>query len=158
PDGFNNGQITFDQTMAGFGDAHTGDGGVGVPNTDLSVMGMTPDGRLFTMQGDTGKGMNPDTQGGPGRRPEDGGGNNSIIYWKMDEHGKWVPDEVVKDPFKTSNGDISAIPTSTFNVGDTMYTSVMNVDNWKNNTWQTRNAQLYKSTDGGHTWVPAGPP
>lgn len=162
PDSFNNGQIGFEQTMAGFGDPNTGEGGVGVPNTDLSIMGMTPDGRLFTIQGDTGKGMNQATKdGGPGVRPsrdEGGGGNNNIIYWKMDEHGKWVVDEVVKDPFKPEldkNGDaldISTIPTSTFNVGDTMYASVMNVKNWNNNTWQTRSADLWQSTDGGKTW------
>lgn len=160
PDGFNNGQITFDQTMAGFGDATTGAGGVGVPNTDLSIMGMTPDGRLFTMQGDTGQGMNPDSNGGPGPRLEDGG-NNNIIYWKMDEHGKWVPDEVVKNPFPTGSGpdgkDISTIPTSTFNVGNDMYASVMNVKNWDNGTWETRSTQLYKSSDGGRTWTTAGP-
>lgn len=171
PDGFNNGQITFEQEMAGFGDATTGEGGVGVPNTDLSIMGMTPDGRLFTIQGDSGVGMNPKTNGGPGDRPEDGGGHNSIIYWKMDEHGKWVPDEVVKDPFPTlrrpdGTDDISTIPTSTFNVGDDMYTSVMNVDHWNGpqgqrpigeSGWATNSSQLYKSTDGGKTWQPAGP-
>ena len=48
----------------------------------------------------------------------------------MDEHGKWVVDEVVNDPFPNSAGDISTIPTSTFTDGDTMYTSVMNVKNW----------------------------
>jgi Domain of unknown function (DUF4185) len=169
PDGFNNGQITFDQEMAGFGDATTGQGGVGVPNTDLSIMGITPDGRLFTMQGDTGTGMNPKSNGGPGPRLTDGG-NNSIIYWKMDEHGKWVPDEVVKNPFPTQKGPdgtdaISTIPTSTFNVGDTMYASVMNVDHWNGaekrppgeSGWATNSSQLYKSTDGGKSWQPAGP-
>ena len=93
PDGFNNGQITFQQDMAGMGNPSSGNGGVGVPNTDLSIMGMTPDGRMFTIQGDTGFGMNAEN-GGPGPRPSVGG-NNSIIYWKMDEHGKWVVDEVV---------------------------------------------------------------
>lgn len=166
PDSFNNGQLTFQQKMAGFGDANTGEGGVGVPNTDLSIMGMTPDGRMFTIQGDTGAGMNPKTNGGPGERLPDGG-NNSIIYWKMDEHGKWVVDEVVKNPFPSQVGpdgkpDISTIPTSTFNVGDTMYTSVMNVDHWNGppnlrppgeSGWVSRSSELWKSTDNGKTWV-----
>ncbi|AFM18972.1 hypothetical protein Mycch_4258 [Mycolicibacterium chubuense NBB4] len=166
PDGFNNGQLTFHQQMAGFGDAETGAGGVGVPNTDLSIMGMTPDGRMFTIQGDTGVGMNPDTNGGPGARPPDGG-NNSILYWKMDEHGKWVVDEVVKNPFPSQLGpggkaDISTIPTSTFNVGDTMYASVMNVDHWNGppgqrppgeSGWVSRSSELWKSSDNGRTWA-----
>ncbi len=171
PDSFNNGQIGFEQTMAGFGDPNTGEGGVGVPNTDLSIMGMTPDGRLFTIQGDTGKGMRkpdeggPPSGGGPGERSEGDSDRNGIIYWKMDEHGKWVVDEVVKGPFQKPPGanDISTIPTSTFNVGDTMYASVMNVDHWnpeppgqrKNNEsgWVTRSSDLWKSTDGGKTWT-----
>lgn len=166
-DGFNNEQLTFHQEMAGFGDPRTGEGGVGVPNTDLSIMGMTPDGRMFTVQGDTGVGMNPDTGGGPGSRPADGGGNNSIIYWKMDEHGKWVVDDVVKDPFPSQVGpdgktDISTIPTSTFNVGDTMYASVMNVHHWNGppdkrppgeSGWVTRSSELWRSTDNGKTWI-----
>lgn len=167
PDSFNNPQITYDQNMAGFGNPADGSGGVGVPNTDLSIMGMTPDGRMFTIQGDSAKGSNPD--GGPGPRL-DKGGNNNIIYWKMDEHGKWVPDEVVNNPFPTQIGpdgkrDISTIPTSTFNVGDTMYTSVMNVSSWNEPRkfpgqpgWYTNSSQLYKSNDGGKTWNPAGDP
>ncbi|WP_141772199.1 MULTISPECIES: DUF4185 domain-containing protein [unclassified Mycobacterium] len=169
PDSFNNGQIGFEQTMAGFGDPNTGDGGVGVPNTDLSIMGMTPDGRLFTIQGDTGTGMKkpkekePPSSGGPGGRSDDASDRNSIIYWKMDEHGKWVVDEVVKGPFKKPDGanDISTIPTSTFNVGDTMYASVMNVDHWNGapetrprgeSGWVTRSSELWSSTNGGKTW------
>ena len=134
-----------------------GEGGVGVPNTDLSIMGMTPDGRLFTMQGDTSAGVSYDEHGDPAgpagkRLPDAEGGKNNIIFWKMDEHGKWVPDEVVKAPFQTDG--ISTIPTSTFNDGDTMYTSVMDVNNWENGTWQTNSSQLWKSTDGGRTWTP----
>ncbi|WP_246584891.1 DUF4185 domain-containing protein [[Mycobacterium] fortunisiensis] len=166
PDGFNNSQFEFQQTMAGSGDPLTGEGGVGVPNTDLSIMGMTPDGRLFTIQGDTGTGMNPDTNGGPGPRPDEGG-HNSIIYWKMDETGKWVQDEVVKDPFPPQSDpdgreDISTIPTSTFNTADgTMYASVMNVHHWNGppgqrppgeSGWATRSSELWKSIDNGKTW------
>lgn len=161
PDSLNSEQLQWLQSVAGSGDATTGEGGVGVPNTDLSIMGMTPDGRLFTIQGDTGVGMGEG--GGPGPRAETGGHNN-IIFWKMDEHGKWVVDEVVHDPFPNTPGrlpgqpaDISTIPTSTFNDGDTMYTSVMNVKNWDDGTWQTRSSQLYKSTDGGRTWEPVKP-
>ncbi|BBZ55809.1 hypothetical protein MPHO_28010 [Mycolicibacterium phocaicum] len=177
PDGFNNGQIGFEQTMAGFGDPATGAGGVGVPNTntDLSIMGMTPEGRLFTIQGDTGKGMNQDTKsGGPGTRPtreEGGGGNNNIIFWKMDDHGKWVVDEVVNDPFKPlkrsdgSDVDISTIPTSTFNANGKMYASVMNVNHWNGapetrprgeSGWVTRSSELWVSGDGGKTWEKTG--
>lgn len=157
PDSLNNPQLTWQQSLAGAGNPYSGAGGAGVPNTDLSVMGMTPDGRLFTIQGDTSRGIDPSTDGGPGvnRLPEDRGGKNNIAFWKMDEHGKWVPDEVVNAPFRTDG--VSTIPTSAFNVGDTMYTSVMDVDNWQNNTWQTRSSQLWKSTDGGRTWTQAGP-
>lgn len=162
PDGnINNGQIQFQQTMAGAGVPDSTDHGV--PRTDLSIMGMTPDGRLFTIQGDTANTMG--RSGGPGdpRRPDDEGGRNNIIFWKMDDHGKWVVDEVVKQPFpaaqypKGVDGDISTIPTSTFNVGDTMYASVMNVKNWDNNTWETRSSTLFKSVDNGRTWQPIGP-
>lgn len=151
PDSLNSSQLKWLQSLAGSGDPKTGQGGVGVPNTDLSIMGMTPDGRLFTIQGDTGVGIGG--TGGPGPRAERGGHNN-IIFWKMDKHGKWVVDEVVNDPFPNTPGDISTIPTSTFNNGDTMYTSVMNVKNWNDQTWQTRSSQLYKSVDGGKTWQP----
>ena len=96
PDSLNSEQLKWMQSLAGSGDPDTGEGGVGVPNTDLSIMGMTPDGRLFTIQGDTGVGMGE--TGGPGLRPAEGGHNN-IIFWRMDEHGKWVVDEVVNDPF-----------------------------------------------------------
>lgn len=161
PDSLNSEQLKWMQSLAGSGDPDTGEGGVGVPNTDLSIMGMTPDGRLFTIQGDTGVGMGE--TGGPGPRPAEGGHNN-IIFWRMDEHGKWVVDDVVNDPFPNTPGrlpkqaeDISTIPTSTFNNGDTMYTSVMNVKNWDDGTWQTRSSQLYKSTDGGRTWEPVKP-
>ncbi|MEW5808010.1 MAG: DUF4185 domain-containing protein [Actinomycetota bacterium] len=154
PDSLNSDQLTWLQSLAGSGDPKTGDGGVGVPNTDLSIMGMTPDGRMFTIQGDTGVGIGE--TGGPGPRA-DRGGHNNIIFWKMDEHGKWVVDEVVNDPFPNTPGDISTIPTSTFNDGDTMYASVMNVKNWDNSTWQTRSSELYKSVDGGKTWAKAGP-
>lgn len=157
PDSLNSEQLKWMQSLAGSGYPDTGEGGVGVPNTDLSIMGMTPDGRLFTIQGDTGVGMGE--TGGPGPRPAEGGHNN-IIFWRMDEHGKWVVDEVVNDPFPNTPGrlpkqaeDISTIPTSTFNNGDSMYTSVMNVKNWDDGTWQTRSSQLYKSTDGV-TWSP----
>jgi hypothetical protein len=155
PDSLNNPQLTWLQGLAGSGDPFDGEDGVGVPNTDLSIMGMTPDGRVFTIQGDTSAGIRPG--GGPeGKRlPDEEGGRNNIIFWKMDEHGKWVPDEVVKAPFQTDGA--STIPTSTFNVGDTMYASVMDVDNWRDNTWQTRSSQLWKSTDGGRTWTKAGP-
>lgn len=161
PDSLNSEQLKWMQSLAGSGDPDNGEGGVGVPNTDLSIMGMTPDGRLFTIQGDTGVGMGE--TGGPGLRPAEGGHNN-IIFWRMDEHGKWVVDEVVNDPFPNTPGrlpkqaeDISTIPTSTFNNGDSMYTSVMNVKNWDDGTWQTRSSQLYKSTDGGRTWEPVKP-
>lgn len=161
PDSLNSDQLRWLQSLAGSGDPKTGQGGAGVPNTDLSIMGMTPDGRLFTIQGDTGVGMGEG--GGPGPRAPQGGHNN-IVYWKMDEHGKWVVDEVVNDPFPNSPGllpgqppDISTIPTSTFNDGNTMYTSVMNVKNWDDGTWQTRSSQLYKSMDGGRTWEPIKP-
>jgi Domain of unknown function (DUF4185) len=155
PDSFNNPQLTWLQGLAGSGDRLDGEDGVGVPNTDLSIMGITPDGRLFTIQGDTSAGIH--ARGGPeGKRlPDRDGGRNNIIFWKMDEHGKWVPDEVVKAPFQTSGE--STIPTSTFNACDTMYTSVMDVDNWRDNTWQTRSSQLWKSTDGGRTWTKAAP-
>jgi hypothetical protein len=161
PDGFNNGQIKFQQTMAGAGVPDSA--GHDVPRTDLSIMGMTPDGRLFTVQGDTADSMGH--YGGPGdpRRSDEEGGRNNIIYWKMDDHGKWVVDEVVKNPFPAAkypdgvDGDISTIPTSTFNVEGTMYTSVMNVKNWDNNTWETRSSTLFKSTNNGQTWQPAGP-
>src|SRR5688500_12732285 len=126
PDSLNSEQMQWLQSLAGSGHPKTGEGGVGVPNTDLSIMGMAPDGRLYTIQGDTAVGMKDG--GGPGPRPERGGHNN-IIFWKMDEHGKWVVDEVVNDPFPNSEDDISTIPTSTFTDGDTMYTSVMNVEN-----------------------------
>jgi hypothetical protein len=155
PDSLNSAQMQWLQSLAGSGHPKTGEGGVGVPNTDLSIMGMTPDGRLYTIQGDTADGMG-ENGGGPGPRSAQGGHNN-IIFWKMDEHGKWVVDEVVNDPFPNSHGDISTIPTSTFTDGDTMYTSVMNVENWKGGTWQTRSSELYKSTDGGRTWTVAGP-
>ena len=154
PDSLNSDQLKWLQSLAGSGDPKTGDGGVGVPNTDLSIMGMTPDGRMFTIQGDTAVGVGE--TGGPGPRAETGGHNN-IIFWKMDEHGKWVVDEVVNDPFPNTPGDVSTIPTSTFNNGDTMYASVMNVKNWNDQTWQTRSSQLYKSIDGGKTWQPVKP-
>ncbi|WP_185976096.1 DUF4185 domain-containing protein [Mycolicibacterium sp. 018/SC-01/001] len=160
PDSLNNDQLTWLQSLAGSGDPTTGEGGVGVPNTDLSIMGMTPDGRMFTIQGDTGVGIGE--TGGPGPRAE-AGGHNNIIFWKMDEHGKWVVDEVVNDPFPNTPGDISTIPTSTFNNGDTMYASVMNVRNWNSDPapgepgWYTRSSELWKSTDGGRTWTKAGP-
>lgn len=158
PDSLNSDQLKWLQGLAGSGGFDSTE--AGIPNTDLSIMGMTPDGRLFTIQGDTGDGMDP--KGGPGPRTAEGGYNN-IIYWKMDEHGKWVVDEVVKDPFPNlsrpdGTHDASTIPTSTFNVGDTMYTSVMNVDNWENGTWQTRSSMLYKSMDGGKTWTPVEMP
>jgi hypothetical protein len=149
PDSLNNPQLTWLQGLAGSGDPFDGEDGVGVPNTDLSIMGMTPDGRVFTIQGDTSAGIRPG--GGPeGKRlPDEEGGRNNIIFWKMDEHGKWVPDEVVKAPFQTDGA--STIPTSTFNVGDTMYASVMDVDNWRDNTWQTRSSQLWSPpTVAGH--------
>lgn len=167
PDGFNNGQIGFEQTMAGLGNPDSADHGV--PRTDLSIMGMTPDGRLFTIQGDTANTMGQG--GGPGnpRRPDDDGGRNNIIFWKMDDHGKWVVDEVVNSPFKPQKGpngeslDISTIPTSTFNVDGTMYASVMNVHHWNDQPpgkrpegqsgWVTRSSDLWKSTDGGKTWT-----
>ena len=154
PDSLNNPQLTWQQSLAGAGNPYSGAGGAGVPNADLSVMGMTPDGRLFTMQGDTSRGIDPSTDGGPGakRLPEAEGGKNNILFWKMDEHGKWVPDEVVNSPFHTDG--VSTIPTSTFNVGDTMYASVEDVNNWENTTWQTNASQLWKSTDGGRTWTP----
>ncbi len=158
PDALNNEQLTWLQGLAGGGNPMDGQGGVGVPNTDLSIMGMTPDGRLFTMQGDTSAGVKtgPDGRpmGGPeGKRLPDGqGGKNNLIFWKMDEHGKWVPEEVVEAPFDTSG--VSTIPTSTFNDGDTMYASVMDVDNWRDGTWQTNSSQLWKSTDNGRTWEP----
>ena len=125
-------------------------------------MGMTPDGRLFTIQGDTANTMGP--SGGPGdpRLADKDGGRNNIVFWKMDDHGKWVVDEVVKQPFpaaqypKGVEGDISTIPTSTFNVGKDMYASVMNVKNWNNNTWETRSSTLFKSTDNGRSWEPVG--
>jgi hypothetical protein len=157
PDSLNNPQLQWQQGLAGGGDPFDGEGGIGVPNTDLSIMGMTPDGRLFTMQGDTSAGVSYDERGNPAgpagkRLPDAEGGKNNIIFWKMDEHGKWVPDEVVKAPFQTDG--VSTIPTSTFNVGDTMYTSVMDVNNWEKGTWQTNSSQLWKSTDGGRTWTP----
>ncbi|WP_111511245.1 DUF4185 domain-containing protein [Mycobacterium kyogaense] len=154
PDSLNSDQLKWLQSLAGSGDPKTGDGGVGVPNTDLSIMGMTPDGRMFTIQGDTAKNMGEG--GGPGPRTDQGGFNN-IIFWTMDEHGKWVVDEVVNDPFPNTPGDASTIPTSTFSDGDTMYASVMNVKNWERGTWQTRSSELYKSVDGGKTWTKAGP-
>jgi hypothetical protein len=46
PDSLNSAQLQWLQSLAGSGDAKTGEHGVGVPNTDLSVMGMTADGRL----------------------------------------------------------------------------------------------------------------
>jgi Domain of unknown function (DUF4185) len=156
PDSLNNPQLQWQQGLAGAGDPFDGEGGAGVPNTDLSIMGMTPEGRLFTIQGDTSAGVKYDEYGNPvggpvGKRlPDAEGGRNNIIFWKMDEHGKWVPEEVVNGPFHT-DGE-STIPTSTFNVGDTMYTSVMDVNNWRDNTWQTNSSQLWKSTDGGRTW------
>ena len=158
PDALNNEQLQWLQGLAGGGNPVDGQGGAGVPNTDLSIMGMTPDGRLFTMQGDTSAGVKtgPDGRplGGPeGKRLPDGeGGKNNIIFWKMDEHGKWVPEEVVDAPFNTPG--VSTIPTSTFNDGDTMYASVMDVDNWKKGTWQTNSSQLWKSMDNGRTWEP----
>ncbi|OBB13766.1 hypothetical protein A5761_19230 [Mycolicibacterium setense] len=150
PDSLNSSQLTWVQELAGGGDPESSEAGVG--NTDLSLMGMTPDGRFFTIQGDTSDGMNP--LGGPAdpRLPDEEGGRNNIIFWKMDEHGNWVVDEVVKGPFKTDGQ--STIPTSTFNVGDTMYASVMDVKNWKDGTWQTGSSQLWKSTDNGRTWQP----
>ncbi|MEH3140314.1 MAG: DUF4185 domain-containing protein [Mycobacterium kyogaense] len=154
PDSLNSDQLKWLQSLAGSGDPTTGDGGVGVPNTDLSIMGMTPDGRMFTIQGDTAEHMGDG--GGPGPRTEQGGFNN-IIFWTMDEHGKWVVDDVVDDPFPNAPGDISTIPTSTFTDGDTMYASVMNVANWERGTWRTRSSELYKSVDGGKTWTKAGP-
>ncbi|VEG57566.1 conserved secreted protein [Mycolicibacterium aurum] len=160
PDSLNSDQVQWLQSLAGSGAPSTGEGGVGVPNTDLSIMGMTPDGRMFTIQGDTATNMGPG--GGPGPR-SDPGGHNNIIFWKMDEHGKWVVDDVVNDPFPNTPGDDSTIPTSTFNVGDTMYTSVMNVDRWDPDPppgqpgWVTRSSELWKSTDGGKTWSKAGP-
>ncbi|MDG4665830.1 DUF4185 domain-containing protein [Mycobacterium sp. 236(2023)] len=160
PDSLNSEQVQWLQSLAGSGAPKTGEGGVGVPNTDLSIMGMTPDGRMFTIQGDTATNMG--TGGGPGPRSTEGGHNN-IIFWKMDEHGKWVVDEVVNDPFPNTPGDVSTIPTSTFNVDDTMYTSVMNVDKWNPKAqgaepgWVTRSSELWKSVDGGRTWTKAGP-
>jgi hypothetical protein len=158
PDSLNNPQLQWQQGLAGAGDPFDGEGGAGVPNTDMSVMGMTPDGRLFTIQGDTSAGVKYDQHGNPvggpeGKRlPDAEGGKNNIIFWKMDEHGKWVPDEIVKAPFHTDG--VSTIPTSTFNVGDTMYASVMDVESWNNQSWQTNSSQLWKSTDGGRTWTP----
>jgi hypothetical protein len=83
PDSLNNPQLTWQQSLAGAGNPYSGQGGAGVPNTDLSVMGMTPDGRLFTMQGDTSRGLDPSTDGGPGvkRLTEAEGGKNNIIFW-----------------------------------------------------------------------------
>ena len=69
PDSLNSAQMQWLQSLAGSGHPKTGEGGVGVPNTDLSIMGMTPDGRMYTIQGDTGEGMGEDG-GGPGPRPE----------------------------------------------------------------------------------------
>ena len=143
PDSLNNPQLQWQQGLAGGGAPFDGEGGVGVPNTDLSIMGMTPDGRLVTMQGDTSAGVSYDERGDPAgpagkRLPDAEGGKNNIILWKMDEHGKWVPDEIVKAPFQTDG--ISTIPTSTFNDGDTMYTSVMDVNNWRRAHWD--NEQL----------------
>ena len=157
PDALNNDQLTWLQGLAGGGSPMDGQGGVGVPNTDLSIMGMTPEGRLFTMQGDTSEGIkyqDGQPSGGPeGKRlPDDDGGKNNIIFWKMDEHGKWVPDGVVDAPFDTPG--VSTIPTSTFNDGDTMYASIMDVENWRDGTWQTNSSQLWKSTDNGRTWEP----
>ena len=153
PGSLNNPQLAWQQSLAGAGNPYTGAGGAGVGNTDLSVMGMTPDGRLFTMQGDTSRGIDPKTDGGPGakRLPDAEGGKNNIIFWKLDEHGKWVPDEVVNAPFQTDG--VSTIPTSSFTDGDAMYASVMEVNDWENGTWQTNTSQLWKSTDGGRTWT-----
>lgn len=96
PDSLNSAQLKWLQSLAGSGGPDSAQ--AGIPNTDLSIMGMTPDGRLFTIQGDTAKSVGDG--GGPGPRTDVGGFNN-IVYWKMDEHGKWVVDEVVKDPFPT---------------------------------------------------------
>jgi hypothetical protein len=86
PDSLNNPQLQWQQGLAGSGDPFDGEGGAGVPNTDLSIMGMTPDGRLFTIQGDTSAGVKYDKNGFPiggpqGKRlPDSKGGKNNISF------------------------------------------------------------------------------
>lgn len=136
----------------------TGPGGLtdqfGMAATDLGVMARTPMGRILAVFGDTFR--NPRVGGGDWRAPvalfSDTKNLDDGIVWSEaaggDPHYAQQLWPYSHDPYST------VLPSDVVTVGNTMYLQVMgNVGNFGN----VRFLEIWKSTDGGHTWCRPGP-